>query len=92
MDSIALSFELAKKGGEWLATARSYLQNHCKNGSDITWGSHTDRVSLSPYQIEEMAARIAASAIVEYKEKLKAEAERQEKKRKVIEAGGIWID
>lgn len=76
MLAIDLSFKLQKQGGEWLAAARSYLQNHCRGGDDHPWGSDNHSVTMTMRQVEELAAQVAASAIVEYQEKLSNEQKR----------------
>lgn len=60
-------FELAKKGGEWLAAVRKYLQSHIKGGDTVCWGSSTI-LSITAKQVEEMASYIAAAAINEHHE------------------------
>lgn len=86
MLAIDLSFKLQKQGGEWLAAARSYLQNHCRGGDENPWGSDCHSVTMTMRQVEELAAQVAAAAIVEYQEKLKREQH--------VIANGIksWID
>ena len=50
---------LLREGGDWLATARSFVQRKALNGNSVTWGSG-EAVSLSMAQLEEMAARAVA--------------------------------
>ena len=62
-------FSIMEKGGEWLGTAREWIQCKFNNGSDVTWGSQdvlTGR-TITVYDIEQLAARVAAAAINEYK-------------------------
>lgn len=64
-------FELLQKhGGDWLATARGFIQSNFVNGSDVTWGSFDQlrpRGGLNVYDIESLAAQVAATAINEFK-------------------------
>lgn len=53
---------LMKEGGDWLGSARSYLQSHVKNGEHVRWGSG-DLVTMTVQQYEEAASHIAAAAI-----------------------------
>ena len=70
LDKSVSSLELYNNiGGNWLGTAREWIQCKFKNGSDVTWGSQ-DMLkgrSLVVQDIELLAANIAASAINEYK-------------------------
>lgn len=54
--------ELSRKGGTWLATARTWLQSHVNNGSSVTWGSG-ETITMTVRQFEDCAAFIAAAAI-----------------------------
>lgn len=47
-------------GGEHLGTMRSWIQWHCHNGSDVTWGSEEPlRFSnITVREMEELAERI----------------------------------
>jgi len=60
--------DVMKTGGEWLGVARSWIQFHFINGSDVTWGSqdllrgHDVRVC----DIEQLAAKIAVTAMNEH--------------------------
>jgi hypothetical protein len=48
---------LMKEGGSWLTGARSWIQFHCHNGSDVTWGSGEElKPPFRVRQIEEIAA------------------------------------
>ena len=77
MLAIDLSFKLQKQGGEWLAATRSYLQHHIRGGDEYPWGSDAHRVTMTMRQVEELASQAAASAIVEYQEKLDKEKNAQ---------------
>lgn len=64
--------DLMNSGGAWLGRARSWIQYNCMNGETVTWGS--DDVlekTFTVRDIEELSARVAASAINEYKQKNK---------------------
>ena len=72
-----LKQKLAKKGGAWLGTARSYLQHHVRGGDTYEWGSE-NIIHMSMRQVEEMAAEVAAAAIIEHeKEKMQESVKRQ---------------
>jgi len=63
-DNEVRGYELLRKGGKWLAAARSWLQWHRRNGSTIIWGS--DEVLLPHFNardVQELAADVAAAAI-----------------------------
>jgi hypothetical protein len=56
------SFELLRRGGEWLGAARAWLQRRKHNGSDVTWGSDEElRPSMTAREVEELAAEVAAT-------------------------------
>jgi hypothetical protein len=79
---MATKFELKRKGGEWLAAARIWMQWNCLNGSRVTWGSHetlqTKFGCITVQQIEDLAATVAAAAIQEYEKKKSREEIRLE--------------
>jgi hypothetical protein len=53
-------------GGEWLGVIRHWMQSNARNGSDVTWGSHDQlfvTTMLTPFALEQLAARIAQAAI-----------------------------
>lgn len=63
---------LQKHGGSWLGAARSFIQSNFINGSDVTWGGFDQLIShggLCVYDIESLAAKVAAEAIGEFKGK-----------------------
>ena len=73
------SFELARKGGEWLGAARRWIQSRFMNGSDVTWGS-LDILKGSPVtvaDVEDLAAYVAAAAINEHVSKAALEDARE---------------
>jgi hypothetical protein len=50
------SEELRKRGGHWIAAARSWIQRTFMNGDTVTWGSdEVLRGDISPRKIEELA-------------------------------------
>lgn len=51
--------ELLRKGGEWLAIARSYIQRNCIKGESVTWGSNDVLIDLSPKKLMEISALCA---------------------------------
>lgn len=57
-------FDLHQRGGEWLGAVRSWVQWHCRNGSDVTWGS-TDALerTFTVRDVEEIGAIAAAKAM-----------------------------
>ena len=58
---------LREKGGEWLGSARTWMQRKAMNGDTVTWGSE-DYLKLKPLtvvEIESFAATIAAAALRE---------------------------
>lgn len=60
-----------KEGGSWLTEARSWIQFHCHNGNDVTWGSGEElKPPFKVRQIEELAACIAATVMNEQNKKL----------------------
>lgn len=59
------SHELMNRGGPWVAQAREYLLWKVPNADRLTWSSRTDQVTLTVYQIEELASWVAAAAINE---------------------------
>ena len=79
-------FELMRKGGKWLASARNVLQCKARNGDRLIWGSHDLVVGLTVRDIEEMAACVAASAINEYMEDVEREYKRLEAMRRITES------
>lgn len=55
---------LEKRGGNWLGYVREWIKCNARNGEHVTWGSHDllHLRSLSTYDIEHLAAGIAAAA------------------------------
>ena len=60
---------LHNEGGDWIGAARNWMQSKARNGSDVIWGSHqqlhTGPITVS--MIEDLAARVAAAAINEFR-------------------------
>lgn len=63
----------AEGGENWLSTARSWIQTTFQNGSEVNWGSQ-DLLKGKQYftvrDIEMLAARVAAAAINEERQRL----------------------
>lgn len=56
------SYELLRRGGEWLGAAREWVKCRKRNGDRVTWGS-TDELqpSMTIREVEELAAEVAAT-------------------------------
>lgn len=91
--------ELLAHGGEWLGAARSWLQWHARNGSDVTWGSRDAlEKTFTVAEIEDLAATVAAAAMAPQPDEKRlanalrarwtAERERDEMRRERDEAVG----
>ena len=62
-----MAHDLMKRGGKWLCAARSWMQWHKHNGSDVTWGSQQElRPAMTVKDVEELAAHVAAEVMNEY--------------------------
>jgi len=61
VDSITIYEEL-KQGGEWLGTARRWMQSNVRNGDALTWGS-AEPVTLPFCKLEELAMQAAVAAV-----------------------------
>ena len=59
---------LQKHGGDWLGAAREWIQCNAINGERVIWGSHEQLQlrGLTVYELEHLAARIAAAGINQY--------------------------
>lgn len=73
--------DLMHTGGQWLGRVRGWIQVRFRNGETVTWGSQ-DRLlnaggQLTVYELEWLAARIAADAINEDREKFNREFARR---------------
>jgi hypothetical protein len=80
-------FDLRKRGGKWLAAARSWLQHKRTTkgirGDQITWGDENTRFELSARAVEELAACVTAAALNEYED---ARAQIDYLRRKCLDA------
>lgn len=57
------SYELLRRGGEWLGVAREWVKWHKRNGDRVTWGSSDElQPPMTIREVEELAAEVAASA------------------------------
>jgi len=55
-------------GGEWLGSARTWIQNNIRFGDSLTWSS-TESVSIPFSSLEKFAKEVAIAAIAEDREK-----------------------
>jgi len=56
--------EILKGGGNWLGTARGWVQSRCHNGSTVTWNTPEVLVPhLTMRDVEELALEVATTAI-----------------------------
>ena len=64
----ASGYLLMNEGGNWLGTARNWIQRKFKNGETVMWGSHDwlEGGHFCVRDIETLAADIAASTINEF--------------------------
>lgn len=59
-------FDVRSKGGSWLSATRTWIQQHCYNGSDVTWGSaEILKPQMSVKAVEEIGAEAAAAVMTE---------------------------
>jgi hypothetical protein len=65
-----------KGGGNWLGTARDYLQRRAIGGDRLIWGSFEEVRGLTVKDIEDMALSIAAAALAEYEKSIIKDHER----------------
>lgn len=64
---------LEKRGGNWLACARTWIQHKAINGDTVIWGSQ-DLLKLKPlfvWDIEDFATRIAQAAVKDLVDSIK---------------------
>lgn len=54
-------FDVMRKGGNWLGTAREFLQTHAIRGDSLTWGSYEEVRGLTVRDVEEMVADAVAA-------------------------------
>jgi hypothetical protein len=64
MANILSARESVAWGGEWLGTARRWMQSNVKGGDTLTWGSN-ETVHIPFYKLEELAHEVAVAAIEE---------------------------
>lgn len=57
--------DVLKRGGSWLAAARSAVQCSAVNGESIKWGSSEAVRGMTMRDVEELAARAVAAALNE---------------------------
>jgi hypothetical protein len=60
--------EELEKGGQWLGTARSWMQQNIRNGSTLNWSS-TEMVQIPFNSLEDFAKEVAVAAILEDRKK-----------------------
>lgn len=78
--------DYTKNGGKWLAACRTWIQNHCINGSSVIWGSDTAlQPPITAHRVEEMAAAVADAANAEADE---LRRQLNESRKKCIELEG----
>lgn len=65
---------LTARGGEWLGVAHNWIQRKCSNGERVTWGSQDwlTLPSMTVWDMEHLAATIAAAAIAEARKDIDA--------------------
>jgi len=75
------SFDILKRGGHWLGAVRSWMQTRCRNGEDVTWGSH-DRLerTFTVKDVEE----IASIAVTGYINHDSGEIERERERKAAL--------
>lgn len=60
------SADLNRRGGSWLAKARSWIQRHCRNGERVTWGSNDIlQHEFTVYDVEDIALEVAKAVYAE---------------------------
>ena len=67
------SEQLKREGGEWLGATREWIQQNCRNGSNVTWDSN-DILKMIPTVeiIEDLAAHVAAAMFNDIVKKLQS--------------------
>jgi hypothetical protein len=60
------------RGGDWLASARSWMQSNIPGGDRLTWGSG-ECVRIPFCKLEELAKDVAIAAIIEDRKELREE-------------------
>ncbi len=67
MEKIKIYSEL-RQGGEWLGSARSWMQSNIPRGDTICWSSG-ELVSIPFCKLEEFAMAVAVAAVAEERKK-----------------------
>lgn len=57
-------------GGDWLGSARKWMQSNVKDGDRLAWSS-SEIIHIPFYKLEELAKAAAVAAIAEDRKKLK---------------------
>jgi hypothetical protein len=57
------AYDELSKGGEWLSTARTWIQSNVPRGDTLTWNSG-EHVSIPFSKLEELALKVAIAAVV----------------------------
>lgn len=68
-DTLVIYNEL-RNGGEWLASARTWMQSNVRRGDTLTWGSDT-RVELPFRKLEDLALTVAIAAVNEERKRVR---------------------
>lgn len=68
-NKIAIHKEISG-GGDWLGSARRWMQSNIKDGDRLSWSS-PETVHVPFYKLEEFAQVVAAAAIAEDRKKIK---------------------
>lgn len=74
LNTTETGIHMSEKGGEHLASVRSWIQSKCLNGETVQWGSQDFLKMphhLTVQDLEMLACTIAASAVNDYKNQLK---------------------
>ncbi len=53
-----------ERGGDWLKTARQWMQSNVRNGDSLEWSS-CETIHLPFYQLQELAKAVAIAAVIE---------------------------
>lgn len=61
-------YDEVKGGGEWLAAARTWLQNNVRRGDSMSWSS-TEQVSVPFCDLEDFAREVDIAAIEQDRKK-----------------------
>lgn len=58
-------FNKLRSGGEWLGTARTWMQSNVPKGDTLNWGS-TELITIPFCKLEEFALLVATAAVYHY--------------------------